>query len=181
MYTRQNLTQEEKYSRLISKSHDQAWANKMLESYVNNMEELDREEASKFYKGLKGRKGPAAICAEKVKEFYLEEYGYDGKTLDSLISSQNIHIKKEFGEDGGVYFKDEKTIIMDYRTKVCICPLIGGKYITFEERKDVNLCECSTKMWEVLYEEVAGKPCKCTVVESCLRGSDRCVWSLQLP
>ncbi len=82
-----------------------------------------------------------------------------------MKDSQNEDI--EFDREKGII-----TIVSPERP--CVCSLVDG------EKTPPYFCQCSVGWQKETYETILGKKVDCTVVESCLRGSKRCVFKVKI-
>ena len=123
--------------------------------------ELDEPVKKRIFKSL-GRE-----CALQFRATTFEKYKGDLKGFLAYAQGSGGWMSKaEYDEGAGV-------ITITDRSKNCTCPLVK-KGLTSGLQ-----CECTLGWQEQTYGAILGRGVKASVVESILRGSDKCVFRIE--
>ena len=122
--------------------------------------EMDDEERVKMFEEL-GR-----TCSSEYKETYMK---FENNLPGFLDEIRGKWVKE------ANYDKENQTIeLIGTKSDDCFCPL-AKKSITPE-----SFCECSKGWQKGVFEAITGKKVKATVLESVLRGGERCSFKIQM-
>lgn len=141
-----------------------AWANAVFTSLTY----VDETTAKKIL-----RHPAAEICVE----YWLNRYGFAGKTydVDSFVKAVDKWLKKL---KWGNAKKEDNSVYVEFHPEKCPCPLVNEKVVELTPR----LCEtCGTNWFEVIFEKVTGVPVRGELLNSFGLGGDRCILRLHLP
>jgi predicted hydrocarbon binding protein len=106
-------------------------------------------------------------CAKEFKESAVEYKGNIEGYLNEII--------KKWVEKAD-YNKEEGVIrIFDKKRETCFCPFIDKSLVTSD-----TMCYCSLGWQKEIYETVTGKPVKVKVIDSILKGGDRCSFEISI-
>jgi len=106
-------------------------------------------------------------CAKEFKESALKYKGNIEGYL-SEIMSQWVE-KADYNKEEGVIR------IFDKKRETCFCPFIDKSLITSD-----TMCYCSLGWQKEIYETVTGKPVEVRVIDSILKGGDRCSFEISI-
>ena len=127
------------------------------------LSEVDEETARKIL-----RKAGEECC-----KIFLEVYGYDLSSydLDSLIKLLGS------SPSSGCYREDENTIIYEFKSERCECPLIERRITTLSSR----LCSaCFTNWLSYMFSTVAKRRVEAELIESLATGASKCTFRIKL-
>jgi len=127
------------------------------------LSEVDEETARKIL-----RKAGEECC-----KIFLEVYGYDLRShnLDSLIELLGS------SPSSGCYRVDENTIIYEFKSERCECPLVEMRVVGLSPR----LCSaCFTNWLSYMFGTVAKRRVKAELVESLATGASKCTFKIRL-
>ncbi len=106
-------------------------------------------------------------CAKEYKESALE---YKGNIEGYLNEILRKWVEK------AEYIKEEGVIrIFDKKRETCFCPFIDKSFITSD-----TMCYCSIGWQKEIYETVTGKPVDVKVIDSILKGGERCSFEISI-
>lgn len=106
------------------------------------------------------------FCASQNKENY-EKFAGDIETFLKNLEGQFI--------EKTTFDKEKQTIsLLGKKQENCVCAFAGGKNIS------TDFCNCSRGYMKEMFTVVTGKPVEVALVESILRGSDRCSFTVQI-
>ncbi|MEJ2545835.1 MAG: hypothetical protein P8Y99_17365, partial [Calditrichaceae bacterium] len=122
--------------------------------------DMDPEKRVKMFEEL-GR-----ACSSEYKETYMK---FENNLQGFLDEIQGKWVKE------AKYDTEKKTILITgTKSDDCFCPL-AKKSVTPEV-----FCECSKGWQKGVFEGITGKKVEATVVESVLRGGDRCSFQIEM-
>jgi len=122
--------------------------------------EMDAEKRTQMFEEL-GR-----TCSAEYKDTYMK--------FENDVEGFLNEIKGKWVE-GINYDKESQTILITgMKADDCFCPL-AKKSVTPKE-----FCDCSKGWQKGVFESISGKKVEATVVESVLRGGERCSFKIQM-
>ena len=108
------------------------------------------------------------VCADQFRAITYDKYKGDIRGFLAAIAAPSGWVEKtEYNEKTG-------TIRIFDRSKTCTCPLVDEKLTPADQ------CECTLGWQKQTYAAILGKPVEAELEESILRGSNRCVFRIQV-
>lgn len=132
--------------------------------------------------------GLREVIASYEKQANYYGHRIDRRALDAVLGIENIFYGKRHGnvilaeaipyDIGGLLdASDDK----QRRYALCHCQFARESILQDEGQVSPLLCECSLGHTMILWEVVLGRKLEGEVVESALKGSNRCLFSIRLP
>jgi len=117
-------------------------------------------------------------CVERALAFMAHNYGYDPERpdLDALMVADE-KLENIYAQGQASVTKEGNTITWISKTGGCSCTLVKDYGVV---RAFPNLCLCSKNFVKALYGAAAKRPVRVEIVESYIRGGDRCHFRIEL-
>ena len=116
---------------------------------------------------------------ENTKNRIIEDLGKEcsnasiAKDFKNDVEGYFNEIKNRWGENA-TYDREKGLIRIETPERDCVCPLIDSKKIS------KSVCQCSVGWQTQTYTTIFGKEVKAKCVESVVRGSNKCVFEIQI-
>lgn len=134
-----------------------------IRGVITSLNEVDEATAKRILK--KSGENCCKIFME-VHKYYLS-----GQELASLIKLLDS------SPNAGCWKEDENTIIYEFCSKRCECPLVEEKIVELSPR----LCSACFTNWLIyMFGTVTGKEVKADLIESLATGASKCAFKIEL-
>jgi len=151
----------------------EAFVGKWMNSLLTSLNDEDYYAAKKILK----RCGKECAKSWYTLEYIAKHrYDMDSHDLSSFALALKKTLESEGGHSGGIRIEGDTAYVEMKQEGKCSCPLVMNGIVKLTP----SLCACSTNYFEVILNEVTGKPVEVELIRSVARGDNDCIWKAEI-